>query len=270
MPKELQALGVVTDAPQPQSRFEAYCEHVSALPAEAQARLYNARVLVMGLGGLGSILIQHLVAVGVRRYVLVDHDTVDPLNLERQFIHHPQKCGQSKVASAADYLQQRVTGAEVEEYRSLVSNSNEMAEILARSGPIDAAAACIDHPPTTAFRFVGQALWQARIPFIHGGVMIRSGFFGPFFAPTADSPTPDEFAIWHQATPTGPAPQPVPVCFPPYNTIIGAHMAADLLHWLIGNYAAIDFKKRTFVNFDRMRFIKLHSQPASPREDAAQ
>jgi len=70
-----------------------------------QHRLKNARVLVIGAGGLGSPLLQYLAAAGVGTIDIVDHDTVSLSNLQRQVIHGTPDIGMSKVASAAKALE---------------------------------------------------------------------------------------------------------------------------------------------------------------------
>ena len=66
-----------------------------------QARLRQAKVLVVGAGGLGSPLILYLAAAGVGTLGIVDDDTVDLSNLQRQIAHTTASIGTPKVVSAA-------------------------------------------------------------------------------------------------------------------------------------------------------------------------
>jgi molybdopterin/thiamine biosynthesis adenylyltransferase/rhodanese-related sulfurtransferase len=68
----------------------------------AQRRLADARVVVLGAGGLGSFVVPALVAAGVGTVVVVDDDEVDVTNLHRQLLHAPADVGRLKVESAAD------------------------------------------------------------------------------------------------------------------------------------------------------------------------
>src|ERR687888_116493 len=71
---------------------------------EGQQKLKAARVLCIGAGGLGSPLALYLAAAGVGTLGIVDFDTVDYTNLQRQIIHSTQDVGRSKLASAAEKL----------------------------------------------------------------------------------------------------------------------------------------------------------------------
>lgn len=69
---------------------------------DGQQRLLDSRVLVVGVGGLGSPVALYLAAAGVGELLLADPDQVDLTNLQRQIIHHAADVGRDKVASAAE------------------------------------------------------------------------------------------------------------------------------------------------------------------------
>lgn len=93
---------------------------------EGQEKLAAARVLIIGLGGLGSPVALYLAAAGVGHLTLVDFDTVDLSNLQRQIVHTTERIGMLKVESARETLQQlnplvtvttrahKLTGAELD------------------------------------------------------------------------------------------------------------------------------------------------------------
>ncbi len=76
------------------------------IDASGQQKLLDSRVLVIGIGGLGSIASLYLAAAGIGHLVLVDFDKVDLSNLQRQVIHATPDIGKLKVESARDYLSQ--------------------------------------------------------------------------------------------------------------------------------------------------------------------
>ena len=83
-------------------QLERYARHIrlADVGLEGQGKLLAAKVLVIGAGGLGSPLIQYLTAAGVGTIGVVDDDTVELSNLQRQVLHGTDNVGVAKVESA--------------------------------------------------------------------------------------------------------------------------------------------------------------------------
>ncbi len=83
-----------------------YSRHIllDEIGVEGQQRLLEAHALVIGAGGLGSPVALYLGTAGVGTITLVDHDTVDVTNLQRQIAHTLERVGQPKVGSAAQAI----------------------------------------------------------------------------------------------------------------------------------------------------------------------
>ena len=83
-----------------------YSRHliIPDLGLEGQKRLKNARVLVIGAGGLGAPTLLYLAAAGVGTIGIVDFDVVEESNLQRQIIHGVADVGRSKARSARDSI----------------------------------------------------------------------------------------------------------------------------------------------------------------------
>src|SRR3954471_20833331 len=83
-------------------QIRRYARHIvlAEIGGVGQSRLIAARVLVLGAGGLGAPLLQYLAAAGVGTLGVVDDDTVDLSNLQRQIIHRTGDIGVAKAASA--------------------------------------------------------------------------------------------------------------------------------------------------------------------------
>jgi molybdopterin/thiamine biosynthesis adenylyltransferase len=87
-------------------QLERYQRHLQ-LPEvgpEGQARLLTARVLLVGVGGLGSPAALYLAAAGVGTLALVDHDRVELSKLQRQIAHTTERVGQPKTTSAGQAI----------------------------------------------------------------------------------------------------------------------------------------------------------------------
>lgn len=77
---------------------------IDEIGLEGQRKIMNAKVLVVGAGGLGSPVIQYLTAAGVGTLGVADFDEVELHNLNRQIIHHENTVGISKVKSAEQFV----------------------------------------------------------------------------------------------------------------------------------------------------------------------
>ena len=87
-------------------QLDRYSRHIilEEIGPEGQSALLDGRVLVVGAGGLGAPVIQYLAAAGVGTLGIVDDDTVERSNLQRQVIHGDGDVGRPKVDSAADFV----------------------------------------------------------------------------------------------------------------------------------------------------------------------
>lgn len=91
---------------------------------EAQQKLLQARVLIVGAGGLGCPVIQYLAAAGVGTLGIVDNDIVEVHNLHRQVIYQPGQAGQPKTACAATFVSCFHPDIKVETYNCRMTNHN--------------------------------------------------------------------------------------------------------------------------------------------------
>ena len=138
---------------------------------EGQKKLKNARVLLVGTGGLGAPLGMYLAAAGVGTIGIVDFDTVDSSNLQRQIIHGTRDIGRPKIASARDRIKDINPHVDVVAYETRLSSENALDIIR----DYDVVADGTDNYPTrylvndacillgklnvygSIFRFEGQA-----------------------------------------------------------------------------------------------------------------
>ncbi|TWR31442.1 thiamine biosynthesis protein [Mucilaginibacter pallidiroseus] len=111
-----------------QNNFERYsCQ--MALPGfseSAQQKLKDAKVLVIGAGGLGCPVLQYLVASGVGTIGIADGDTVSVSNLHRQILYGPADVGKSKVSVAAEKLRAQNPDVAIQEFGYLIAPDNSI------------------------------------------------------------------------------------------------------------------------------------------------
>ncbi|MDE5609160.1 MAG: HesA/MoeB/ThiF family protein [Bacteroidales bacterium] len=92
--------------------------------AEAQRRLAQSSVLLVGAGGLGSTLSQLLCAAGVGRLVLLDADRVSASNLQRQILYRTDQVGEPKAKQAAENLRRLNPHVQIEAYDEFLTPAN--------------------------------------------------------------------------------------------------------------------------------------------------
>ena len=160
-----------------------------------QKRLKNAKVLVIGAGGLGSPALLYLAAAGVGTLGIVDFDTVDASNLQRQVIHADDRVGMPKTESAA-----RTLKALNPDVRVVVSN--DMLTDANVDDVISGFDLVIDGTDTFETRYtLNDAAVRARIPVVHASVFRFEGqltvfkpFDGPCYRCLYPTPPPPELA----------------------------------------------------------------------------
>lgn len=106
--------------------LERYARHIVLrdVGGPGQQKLKNARVLVIGAGGLGAPLLQYLAAAGIGTLALVDDDVVSLSNLQRQVIHGGADVGRAKVESARDAIARLNPNVKVETFQFWLNESN--------------------------------------------------------------------------------------------------------------------------------------------------
>jgi len=139
-----------------------------------QIRLLNSKVLIIGLGGLGTPVAMYLAAAGVGQLTLVDFDTVDLSNLQRQFIHSHTSIGHSKVTSAKQRLQD--INPDID-YRTIDAELSE-SELFAEVQQHDVVVDCSDNFPTR-FR-INKVCVQTATPLVSGAVIRMEGQISTF------------------------------------------------------------------------------------------
>lgn len=246
----------------PRSALDAYWAHIGSSSERARERLRTARVIILGLGGLGSVIIQHLIGAGVRHFGLVDHDVVRRDNLERQFIYGTATVGTPKALAARDYILDRLPSADVTVSRRRLRGKRDFVAALQKLGRPTICIVCIDEPPVASFEASSRFLWREGVPFLQGGVLTTAGFFGPLFDSSRSLHPPDAFSLRPRDRRRRYVGFTTPA-YPPYNTVIGSLMAAAALHYLAGATDRVDFDLRSYVDLSAICAEKI--QPFAGR-----
>jgi molybdopterin/thiamine biosynthesis adenylyltransferase len=148
-----------------------YSRHIllDQIGIEGQQALLDAHVLVIGAGGLGSPAAMYLASAGVGKLTLVDDDTVDLTNLQRQIAHVTERVGQPKAASARITLHAINPDIEVVALQERVDDAR-LAELVAESTVV---LDCTDNFATR--HAVNRACVARRVPLVSGAVIRFDG-----------------------------------------------------------------------------------------------
>jgi sulfur-carrier protein adenylyltransferase/sulfurtransferase len=180
---------------------ERYSRHL-LMPEVGEAgqhRLLASRVLLVGVGGLGSPAAFYLAAAGVGTLGLVDHDVVDRSNLQRQILHTDARVGSSKVASARQSLEALNPSIKVVGHEVHLDSSNVEQILRGYDLVVDGS----DNFPTRYL--VNDACVKLGLPNVHGSVFRFEGQVtvlwpnygrrrGPCYRCLYPEPPPAEFA----------------------------------------------------------------------------
>lgn len=147
-----------------------------------QEKLRAARVAVIGAGGLGSPVCLYLAAAGVGELVIVDDDTVDLSNLQRQIAHRTADIGRAKAQSAADACVALNPQVRVE---ALIARADE-ALLRGIASRVDIVLDCCDNFATR--EAINRVCREARLPLVTGAAIRMEGQLVSFDFRAAPSP----------------------------------------------------------------------------------
>ncbi|MCK5640512.1 MAG: molybdopterin-synthase adenylyltransferase MoeB [Gammaproteobacteria bacterium] len=149
---------------------------------EGQDILLSSRVLIIGLGGLGSPVAMYLAAAGVGTLVLADFDRVDLPNLQRQIVHKTSDVGRRKVESARDTLLAINPDVEI----ITIDHKMDEAELNEQLKAADVVVDASDNFPT---RFaLNDACVRTKVPLVSGAAIRFEGQVSVFHNERNDSP----------------------------------------------------------------------------------
>lgn len=210
--------------PEQESRYSRHML-LAQIGKQGQEKLLAARVLIVGMGGLGSPVAMYLAASGVGHLVLTDFDIVELSNLQRQIIHHTDDVGENKVESAQEAIRDLNPGVRVTAIPWALQD-----EELARE--IDAADVVIDACDNFESRFdLNATCWRLRTPLVSAAAMRMDGQVTVFDPRQPDSPC--YRCLYSDESSEGEACSQVGVLAPLLG-IVGSIQAAEAMKLIVG------------------------------------
>jgi bacteriocin biosynthesis cyclodehydratase domain-containing protein len=248
---QLQELEIVEDAADDDlvpaaelARFDRQLRYFSDIgtlaltPSECQRRLRDAKVAVLGVGGLGGSAALWLASIGIGEMWLIDGDRVEASNLNRQIVFAEAEIGLLKVEAATARLRSFNSGMRITSTARRLESEAEIAEFIAGADVVIDAA---DWPAHDIERWCNSACFKAGIPYITMSHFPPIARVGPLYVPgrtgcfacqeTAyrrEYPLFDVAVEQRRAKPS-PAATLGPAC-----GLIGGQVALDVMHLLTG------------------------------------
>jgi sulfur-carrier protein adenylyltransferase/sulfurtransferase len=241
-----------------QQQIQRYSRHLimPEVAMEGQQKLRHASVLVVGAGGLGSPVLSYLAAAGVGTLGMVDFDTVDFTNLQRQIIYATGDVGRPKLAAAAERIHAMNPDVKVRLHETRLSSENAL-EIL---GGYDVVVDGTDNYPTRYL--VNDACVMLGIPNVYGSIFRFDGQASVFC--TKDGP------CYRCVYPEPPPPGLVPSCaeggvLGVLPGIIGTIQATEAVKLILGKGTSLA-GRLLVLDAMKMHFreLKLRKEPGCP------
>lgn len=147
-------------------------------------KLSQQKVLIIGLGGTGCIVLQHLISAGIYNFICIDNDIVHPSNLNRQFCYKNIDIGRYKTESIKKFALSIEPKSKISCYNKFIKTHKDLDEILAKENNVNLVICCADTPPILIQNIVLQSCMKNNIPCGFSGVGIHSGYWGPIIVDT--------------------------------------------------------------------------------------
>ena len=229
-----------------EEKLERYSRNIllKDVGVEGQIKIMEGRIMIIGAGGLGAPAALYLAAAGVGTIGLVDSDTVELSNLQRQVIHFTQDVGRPKVQSAAEKMKAINTHINVKTIHEYVRADN-ITEIL------DGYDFAIDGTDNFATKFlINDACVMTNTPFSHGGILRFDG--------QTMTVVPGQSACYRCVFASPPPKDLIPTCsqagiLGAVAGILGSIQAAEALKYLVGIGGILTNRLLTF-NATNMEF----------------
>jgi len=241
-----------------EERMERYSRHIllKQVGVEGQRRLWNARILIIGAGGLGAPVALYLAAAGVGTLGIADGDDVELSNLQRQVIHFSEDVGKSKALSAEDKIRRMNPDVHVRVHPEFVRAEN----ILPLIEQYDFV---IDGTDNFAAKFlINDACVLSGKPYSHGGILMFNG--------QTMTVLPGKSACYRCVFPAPPPPGVVPTCsqagvLGAVAGMLGTIQAAEALKFATGTGTPLSNALLIFDALDMsFRKVPLKRNPECP------
>lgn len=222
--------------------------NVTTNPGKSLHRMRGARVAILGVGGLGIQVLEHLIGLGLESAVLIDADVVELHNLNRQYGYTPEDVGRPKVIVAAEIFRRQVPSADLHTFVQHVCSEENLTDLDMLN--ISILVNCADQPENLE-SIVNQYASARGLATISAGVGIQRGYWGPlhragtiFSNQISSHVTIGQHKVEKFRCTSSHG---------PYNSIVAAFLAHDVFSFVTGCMVPRSLGGRMTIDFETMR-----------------
>lgn len=233
-----------------------YLEQFGGNPVEIQKIINSKRILIIGVGGIGGNTIQNLVASGLKNFILIDNDSVQVNNLNRQYLYTKSSIGNLKVNECKKYIMSINDETDVKCYNLKINDKDMLNKIIGNS-KIDLIVNAADQPNNikdVIFTFCKDN----SIPYITAGLHISKGVIGPLIT-QKDFKIPLDYPLYsstytknsqnnNESVITG--------SFGPTNSIVASILADNIIKFFIGEKTILH-RKIVTIDFNNLKYTSV-------------
>lgn len=155
-----------------------YLNHFVDNPELEMERIIEKQILIIGMGGVGQIIIQHLAASGFRKFIVVDYDCVNEDNFNRQFLIRKNQIGRKKIDSIKDSLRESIEDLQIKTIDKKIEEDGDL-DVILKDNNVDIIICSADYPINIIDKIIVEESIKFGIPCAFCSVGLVIGGIGP-------------------------------------------------------------------------------------------
>lgn len=216
--------------------FENKTVNYISNPILIQNNICEKKVIILGCGGIGTVVLKNLISFGVKDFLIIEFDIVEESNLNRQLFFNSSHVGDNKGIAIKQLVREYSEGITVNTVNIKINRVEDL-QLACKDYNADFFVNCAD-TPSDINKLVFDYCKPQNIPFIQGAVGVETGYWGPIFS--RDYSTANIFSQDKKESIIG--------SISSTNMTIGALMSNDILEFWINDNQENLYKRKS-LNF---------------------
>ncbi len=147
--------------------------------------LQNKHIMIIGLGAVGSEILRQLLAINIKNFTLIDYDTVDITNLNRQFYFNINDIGKNKLEVIKNKITYEYNNLKINIFNKKINSEKDLFEIINALPKIDFIICSADTPILEIKKIILNISIKFKLPTIFCGLSVDNGTIGPLLTTTS-------------------------------------------------------------------------------------